>query len=254
MFGAKLGKKEARHDPRTLKLSNYVDLTAILPQVPVTVRWSDKGPVSPTYRPLLNTEIGCCAIAGPLHTTQTLRYADGDAFDPTDDMALEGYERIGGYQRGNPATDNGCVLDDVMNAWRRDGIGNHKIGGWGGIPPGNHSLMTAGLYLFGPLESGFRLPMAVQGAQQWAMPDRGQGGPEWEPGSWGGHEVPIVNISPDGLEVVSWGTIVPVEWEFVDAYCDEIKFTFSAALLGPDFKSPFGFGLSDLQKDMSAFG
>jgi hypothetical protein len=141
----KLGKKAAKFDRRTLHLASYLQPLA-LPQIPNHCTWSSKVPSWPMYD---NDRIGDCAIAGPAHLVQCWTGNDGQYVIPSDHEVIAGYEKVGHYNPNDPATDGGCVLLDVMNTWRKEGLfGTHKIGGFVSVTPADHDHMVcAGIHL-----------------------------------------------------------------------------------------------------------
>lgn len=49
----------------------------------------------------------------------------------------------------------------------------------------------------------------------------GQTGPEWEPGSWGGHCVYSPAYTPEGVRVLTWDMELLMTWNFIARYIDE---------------------------------
>lgn len=248
MPSLKLGLKPAHHDPRTLKLSSY--LGSQLPPPPDQVAWHDKVRNWPM---LLNDRIGDCAIAGPLHQIQCWTANDGTEIVPTDEQAVEAYERIGGYDPMDSASDNGCVMLDVMRAWKSQGIGGRRIGAFAGCYPGDHDVIASAVWLFGSISVGLRLPLAAKDQAVWSTPSRWhRSHGKWARDSWGGHMVPIVGYDARFLVCVTWGELKRLSWEFFSYYCDEAYAAISADWLGPDSKAPNGFSTAQLAKDLAA--
>lgn len=246
----KLGKRPAKHDPRTLRLASYLS-PARLPPIPESVAWSSKVPNWPMYA---NDQIGDCAIAGPAHQVQAWSFNDDDTpdFTPTDEQVIGGYMRVGGYDPNNPASDNGSVLLDVMNAWRREGLFGRKIGAFVSVSPSQHDLVAAGIYLFGGLCIGLNLPRACQDHEVWKAPGRFHRWGQWAPGSWGGHCVEVVDYDSHYLTCVTWGGLKKMSWAFFDAYCDEAFAMIAPEWLGTDGKAPNGFDGVALVNDLAA--
>ncbi|HEY8666322.1 MAG TPA: hypothetical protein VIL86_06640, partial [Tepidisphaeraceae bacterium] len=103
------------------------------------------------------------------------------------------------------------------------------------------------IYLFGSLYTGFNLPRSAQQQTVWDVISAG----DTEPGSWGGHAVPLVGYDADGLVAVTWGGLKRLTWAFLDTYCDE-----AFAVLSNDFinqttrVNPDNFNLLALQRDL----
>jgi hypothetical protein len=245
----KLGKKAARKDERTFRLANY--LTPLrLPQIPSHQTWSTAVPRFPMYE---NDKIGDCAIAGPAHLMQVWTFNDKDApdFTPTDQQVVAGYEKVGHYNPNDPATDGGCVLLDVMNTWRKEGLCTHKIGGFVSVTPADHEMVCAGIHLFGGLTIGLNLPAAAQSMDVWQAPSRFHRYGPYAPGSWGGHCVIVTDYDEHDLTCVTWGGLKKLSWNFLTAYCDEAYAAVSVDWLGPDGKAPNGFDTRALAADLA---
>jgi len=60
----KLGKKPARHDPRTLQMANYL----ALPAFPASRDWTNKA--KPAWGMMLNDQLGDCTCAAIGHIIQ----------------------------------------------------------------------------------------------------------------------------------------------------------------------------------------
>jgi len=244
MFSAmKLGKQETKHDERTLKLGAFVNLSN-LPPAPDSANWAPRVGNFPVY---LNDQIGDCAIAGPAHMVQTWTANDGKVFTPTDAQVVAEYEKVGGYRPGNPSTDNGCVLLDVLRTWRNVGFfGGHRIGAFATVEPSNLLLTNTSIYLLGCLCIGLALPVAAQSIEVWDLPRVGRRLPSWAKGSWGGHCVEIVGYAPGWYDIVTWGRVMRMSVDFYHAYCDESYCAISRDWLGPDNKAPNGFNAAQL--------
>lgn len=245
MTPRKLGKKPARHDPRTLRLANYVEVH--LPLAPSSVDYVSKVGAWPMYR---NDEIGDCTCAAAAHQIQAwTQYGRSHEIGLSDGAVLQAYERVGGYVPGDPSTDMGAVELDVLKYWRTHGIGGHKIGAFASVHPRSEAYVKDAIYLFGGLYVGVSLPMSAQGQAVWEVP---AGGPfdDGEPGSWGGHAVPILGYDERGLTCITWGAALRMTWDFLSVYCDE-----SYAIFSTDFirgnKAPNGFNIQQLIADLA---
>jgi hypothetical protein len=146
------------------------------------------------------------------------------------------------------AHDVGATVIDVLNYWRRTGIGGHKILGYAVLEPGNLAHVRDSVWIFGNCYIGLALPITAQTQSAWAVPPGGPTGPG-APGSWGGHAVPVVAYDAESLTVVTWGALKKMTWGFWSAYCDE-----AYALLSTDFlkanATPDGIQLTTLEQDI----
>lgn len=241
-----LGKKPAIDDPRTLKLSRYA---APVREAPESCDWHTRVSAHPVF---MNDRLGCCAIATVAHQRRawTANDSPGGAAQVTDEQVLAGYARIGGYRPGNPRTDNGCVMLDVMRTWRRESVCGAKIGAFAKIDATDRQLMKFAVHAFGGALLGVQLPAAVEQTEDWRAPTNPaeQVGP-WGRGSWGGHAVPAVGYDREWLYFVSWGKLFKMSWHFFECYNDEAYVAVSADWLGPDFRSPAGIDLAVLLHD-----
>jgi hypothetical protein len=246
----KLGKQPARHDPRTLLLASY--LTPALPVPPASF---DVGTKVHTWGMMDNDQIGdcTCAAAGHLLMEWTAN-AKSKMFTPSDKQIVAAYSAITGYNPSTGANDNGAVEIDVLNYWRQSGIAAHKISAYVALEPGNHTHIMDSVYIFGGCYIGLQLPISAQAQTQnnqpWSVPPQGTTG-DGQPGSWGGHAVPVVAYDERTLTVVTWGALQTMTWGFWEAYCEE-----AYALLSPDYLtgkqvSPEGFNLQQLQADLA---
>jgi len=58
---------------------------------------------------------------------------------PTDKQIVAAYSAITGYNPTTGANDNGAQEIDVLNYWRQQGIGGHKIQAYIALEPSNHT-------------------------------------------------------------------------------------------------------------------
>lgn len=247
----KLGKADAKHDPRTLLLASYA--TAALPTPPASFDLSTK--VGAAWGMMDNDQIGdcTCAAAGHLIMEWTAN-ASKKMVTPTDKQIVAAYSAITGYNPVTGANDNGANELDVLNYWRQTGIASHKIGAYMALEPSNHVHVMDSVYIFEGCYIGLQLPISAQDQtknhQPWSVPPGGTTG-TGKPGSWGGHAVPVIAYDARGVTVVTWGALQVMTWTFWEAYCDE-----AYAILSPDYlngkkQAPQGFSMQELQADLA---
>jgi hypothetical protein len=242
----KLGRRPARHDPRTLQFARY--LTAgVLPRIPSSKSWSTA--VRQPWGMMLNDSLGDCTCAAAGHMVQCWTANHGAEVTPTDKAILSAYEAVGGYRPGHPDTDNGAVEIDVLNYWRKTGIAGHQLAAYAAVAVTNVGHVKAGLDLFGGLYIGLSLPLSAQGQQVWTVPAGGAHG-RGVPGSWGGHAVGLVAFDATGLTCVTWGALQKMSWGFFGTYCEEAYVPLSNDWARPGVKAPSGFDLAALQADL----
>lgn len=239
----KLGRKAVKRDSRQLMLRDY--LTPALPAAPAVCDWT-KGVVN--WGMMLNDTLGDCTIAGCAHAVQvwTLNSAGVYAGMVTiPDSAIEqAYSAWDGYVPGDPSTDTGGVELDVLNDWRKNGFAGHNLMAFADPSVSNQMEIQQSIYLFGGLYIGFQVPSDINEAP----------GSTWDVSDApieGGHCVYIAGYDPEGLTVISWGSIYRMTWAFWQKYVDEAH-----ALLSPDWLvnnvDPAGVNLVQLQADLAA--
>src|SRR5580704_2277153 len=122
----RLGRKAIKTDSRTLKLARYLSL----PAPPASADWS-KGITE--WGAMLNTEIGDCTIAACGHAVQVAGVNVGYTFEgeTLPDSVIEAkYSAWDGYVPGDPSTDNGGIILDVLNDWKKSDLGGHHLLGF----------------------------------------------------------------------------------------------------------------------------
>jgi len=119
--------------------------------------------------------------------------------------------------------------------------------GYLALEPGNVEHLYQAAYLFGAAGIGLQLPASA--------PPQSARGEVWDVVAdapiAGGHYVPLIGRSVDGLQVVSWGAVQLMTEAFLKRYCDEaIAYVSQECLV--DQKSPEGFAYADLISDLAA--
>lgn len=223
-----LGKKPPKDDARTFKLQRYL-LTRQIPAPPAKVDFASQISQWPMFR---NDVVGNCTTAAAGHHLKSWTTYAGNPFTPTDKQVLDAYSAVSGYSPQSGANDDGAYMLDVLNYWRRNGIGNHRITAFMKYSLIGWNLKHA-IWLFGGAYLGLNMPLSAQAqmGKYWGVPDGGTVG-AGKPGSWGGHAVAALAYDKSGVTVVSWGTTQRVTWDFLKTYCDE-----AYAILSPDWVS-----------------
>jgi hypothetical protein len=244
-IGVKLGKKKAKHDPRTLMLAKYITK---LPPPLVSVDWTKK--VS-NLGMMLNDNLGDCTCADCGHMIQTWTANSGTQVIPPDSQVLNAYEVSCGYDPSDPSTDQGGVELDVLTNWQQGQIfSDHPIMAFVAIQTQSASEIKDCVSLFGGCYIGIQLPITAQDQTVWSVvPGAGSDG---APGSWGGHAVPIVAYDSRMVTVVTWGSLLQATWEFMSTYLDEGYGVLSKDWLTRSGIAPSGFDLTQLQIDLQA--
>jgi hypothetical protein len=177
--------------------------------VPAIVDWH----TGVTLPMALNSDLGDCTIADVSHAIETwTKFSGGTEVTISDADVLKMYSRVGGYIPGNPNTDQGCVIQDVLNDWRRIGIGTpaHKILAFLSVDHTSLAEMKACCWLFGGVTLGVRLPQSAL--------DQFSAGRPWTYYAnanntiVGGHDVRLLGVDASGVMYEgTWGTIQQVD-------------------------------------------
>ena len=181
---------------------------------PASVDWYGNIADWPMY---LNGDIGDCTEAMVGHNIQnTSTYGDGATVTITDDDVLAAYQRVSGYDPDDPSTDQGAVLQDVYNDWRKIGVGEHKALAFAEVDVSDLNEVKTAIQVFG----GAGLGITV--TQQ--MMDDFNAGKGWSRAggkSLGGHAIVAVGYDADGVWVVTWATVIKMTWTVFRKVCEE---------------------------------
>ncbi len=256
MANRKLGKHEPRHNPRLQPLAKYLSLST-LPEPPADVSWLR--PIGPLGA-MGNNAAGNCTIACAGHMIQSWTASADPAPTILPDVdIIAGYVAVTGIEGAayNPQTganDNGCNVQDVLGYWRDYGIGGHKIQSWLSVSPVDEHEQAIGHWLLGGLYLGAALPLLaetqIEHGQPWDVQHRHSR--NTQPGSWGGHAIPVERIRPGWKTVITWGVEQDYSTAWGEAYVDEVY----VILSGQDWinqvsqRAPSGFDLDQLLDDL----
>ncbi|MBO0878932.1 MAG: hypothetical protein J2P17_00800 [Mycobacterium sp.] len=245
----KLGRKPSAEAPR-LKLSDYVDVQAVLPKIPpvfghqsTVSQWGMYG----------NDQYGDCVWAGAGHEHLLWNAANNRTIAFTDDNILSAYSAVTGFNPDDPSTDQGTDMLTAAKYRQQTGLtdaaGNmHKIGAYLALKPGDINELAAASYLFGAVGIGIvvtdRAMEQFQNGQPWK--------PVWCAHVEGGHYVPVVGRNADGNFVaVTWGALQELTPKYYVKQSDEVIAYVSQDYLTAD-KSPEGFDQAALVADLGA--
>ena len=217
----RLGKLIPKIDLRTIALRPVL-VAKTLPSVPVA--WDVDKDVLGTFtlapRMYMNDQYGDCVLAGRANQTERFEaWEQKTALNITDKEVLKEYLKESGGQ------DNGLVMLDAMNAWRK---------GW------KAAGKTYASYAYAKL-NGKNLAAEVQVAVRYlmgaqvgvALPDNWQtqldAGQPWhtvsgrlgKPNPDNGHCIYIVAYDSAGPTCWTWGQRQRMTWEWLAKCCDE---------------------------------
>jgi hypothetical protein len=243
----KLGKKPARHDPRTLHLRAFLRLES-LPAIPPHHHQAEHVRRWPT---LGNRRIhDCtCAAAGHLIHAWTSRF--GPAVILPTRVVERAYSQITGYDPRTGKRDTGADVLTVLNYWRKSGFGGHHIEAFASLERHHQLHIRAAIFLFGGVYVGLGLPRSARRKKIWRVPPSGPHG-HGRPDSWGGHVVPIIGYDEHGLTAISWGRRQRMTWGFWQTYCDEAYAVLARDLFDGQKKAPAGLDLKGLRAALAA--
>ena len=245
----KLGKREPKLDKRTFKLSKY--LLDLAP--PPAENWIQPSVSIPMYG---NDYLGDCVPAAAGHMQNLWRsFSAPQAQELSVRDIIQAYSAAGGYFPGQPSTDNGMYMLDMLKYWRKVGLGGRKILAFVSLTPGDLVELEQATWLFGSVMLGLQLPASAQGKNEWSVPDRTIGA--GAPGSWGGHCVPVARYDQSiparyRNRVITWGSTMPMSDYFFQVYCDEAYAVLSQDWITAKGLSPSLFDLEALQADLAA--
>ena len=166
----------------------------------------------------LNDQKGDCGPAACGHAiTATQWWGQGQVVRVTDDDVEKTYEDVGGYNPDDPSTDNGVVLQDLLDYWRREGIGDHRILAFASVDIMSPTEMMYALNTFGHLLIGMAVPASAE--QQFAHNQI------WDTvstdgGIVGGHAVNVgfMDMVTGKREFVTWGSVASMTRNFWERY------------------------------------
>ena len=238
--------REPNPDRRSLHFEDYLTGDP-LPPPPADADWLSEVTDWPMYA---NDSVGDCTLASPGHMIEAFtRYAQGVAVEITEADVLAAYSAVTGYRPGDPSTDTGAVIEDVLKYWRDHGIGGHKILAYGKVDVSNRTHVEQAIYLFGAVNLGVNLPQSAE--------DQFNAGQPWQyvKGSpiIGGHCVPALRYRHDGsTDVITWAAVVKVMGLFWRHFVEEGWFVLTKDRANQLGNSPSGFNLFQLGEDLAA--
>jgi hypothetical protein len=203
------------------------------------------------YAMLLNDQLGDCTAAALLHIIQSWTDYASVEFDPTDAEALKIYEVTGGYIPGDPSTDNGAVVQDVLDYWRKTGVNGHKIVAFAKIQDPTKVRLRQALQVFGTVYLGIECPSSAL--------DQFNADEPWTvvPGSpiAGGHAIALAgwNMRHSASAVVlTWGKAQHATGEFLETYTEEAWVPISEDWINAQGVTPVsGLNMQQLSEDFT---
>jgi len=203
------------HERPRLKLAAFLR-TGALPPTPPVVDYVSKVGEWPMYA---NDEIGDCTTAAAGHMIEAwTAYGQGRTVQVTEADVIAAYSAVSGYDPRDPSTDQGAVMQDVLDYWRRTGIGGHRILAFAELDVTDLEQVRAALYLFGHVYVGVDFPQSAM--------DQFDAGRPWDvvrrSPILGGHAVDL-GYAADGRNYacVTWGAVQELTPRWWSAYVEE---------------------------------
>lgn len=257
----KYGRRPFDPARRRLTLERYLDPRVRLsrtglPPVPLT-QDVDRASEVTSWPMYLNDQLGDCTIAavGHMYGAWT-RYASGFEALFSDNAVQETYSRVGGYVPGDPSTDGGCVMADVLADQKANGLVDaagkaHKVAGYAAFGnPADEDLLGQVLDVFGTVYVGINCQASIltefSDRQPWT----------WTPGEpvEGGHAICLQRRLGSGdapLEYVTWGALQPATTDFQANAAEEAWAVVTQDWLRASGSSVEGLDLRQLMADMA---
>jgi hypothetical protein len=235
----RLGKNPKKFDHRTLTLSRYLPmLIQPPPAIDHASRLSNIGQMG-------NDKYGDCTVAAAGHMIQSwTTYAERGTLTIPDSDILSAYFTVS-------PNDQGAYMLDVLNLWRKTGIGNEKVEAF--VETATADLMQARLAIqcFGSLYIGMSLP-DTNTFGPWNVAD-----PTWKPNPYNGHAVCLLAYRDDiqMFKVATWGSIWDMSYGWFKKYVDESYAVLDdISIIIATGKTPEGFDMVALQNDLAHLG
>lgn len=241
-----LGRKSPKKKSNAPDLAEHFDPGQMKKPPPTSVDFCTEMAAS-LATTLGNTQQGDCVIASKLHHLGLWSANEGGADHvllSTDREALSEYHRICG------GGDNGCVIEEVLQEFMRNGIScsgkRHKIDAYAQVSNSDVTLAKIAIWNMGGLCIGFGIP------EEWLNSDT------WDVTNSrivGGHDVLLVDYTAEGFRLASWGRVYLMTWAAYKSmkYIDE-----RWVLLGPEWYakknlSPSGINVEGLRENIEQF-
>lgn len=184
--------------------------------VPAQADWLSKVTDWPMYG---NDQLGDCTCAAAGHMIEQWSAYASTQTEITDADVLKAYEVAGGYNPANPSTDQGAVMQDVLNYWRHTGIGGHQILAFAEANVKDLNECRVAVAEFGTLYLGINFPASAMDQFNAGQPWDVVQGAQIE----GGHAINAgwYDTAAGTWKVVTWGKVQTMTQAFFDAYVEE---------------------------------
>jgi hypothetical protein len=230
-----------------LKLKRYLTGAGLTP-APAAVNWDTAVASFPMYG---NDQYGDCVWAMIGHAIQVFTANASTEVDVTDADVLKGYSDVTGFNPDDPSTDQGTVIQDALDYWRKTGVGGHKILAFAQVDHTDEAEMQQAAALFGAVLFGMNFPAVAMtqfnAGKPWDVV-RSDGGIE------GGHA--ILGARYDAAEgqwyIITWAKEQPVTFAFIKKYFEEAWVVATSEWVKATGQTPSGLDLATLGADFTA--
>jgi hypothetical protein len=209
---------------------------------------ADRASLVPSWPMYANDRYGDCVWASIGHSVQSMTYYGGRRYTVLPERGLlSAYTDVTGFERGRPATDQGTVLADALNHWRKKGVAGDRILAFAFVDK-RFATYAAGIDLFGFLNVGIDLPGFAwsrfeRGRTHWGLPT-----PTESLADEGRHAIHVAGYDANAREflAVTWGRLITVDWAFLHRYAREAWVVLSNDWLDAWGRSPRGLEMRAL--------
>jgi hypothetical protein len=248
MANFKTGKLDPKFNKKTLSFSKYT--VGMLPDPAKKVYREYKVP-GYAKKMFGNDQLGDCTCAGVANLKILMSSHTQGLYVPTTAEVVELYSVVTGYAPGNPATDNGAAMTDVLDYWQKTGFLGDKILGWAQIDHTNQTHRQLAVQLFGATYVGVQLPASAQDQFKenvechWEVVKNSQ--------IEGGHCIIHPGYGSEGGDYVTWANwFVKASTAWEQTYIDEEYVVIDSAWINKvTNKTPGGLDLATLLEDLA---
>lgn len=209
------------------RLEDYVHGPLRVAGLPPASGVVDRATKVSDWQMALNDQLGDCTIAGAAHLfAATSVYAGHPEPLFSDAELVKAYSAVSGYVPGDPSTDDGAVMQNVLDYLKATGMTDttgkvHKVAGYAAFGnPHDEILLAQVLNTFGSVYVGVNLPQSAE--------DEFAAGEPWtyQPSSpiAGGHCIALQERAVGGVGVlryVTWGALQRTTRQFQTYYAEE---------------------------------
>jgi hypothetical protein len=230
------------NDPSKPRLT--LDLSSA-PPAPASVDWLHQVDSFPMYG---NDSIGDCTVAAAGHMVQAWTAAASTEVTVPEAAVLAMYEAVSGYDPATGANDNGAVMQDVLNLWRKEGLGGHKILGFAQVKHADAGQVMAAIAAFGGIYIGVNFPGSAMDQFNAGEPWTVVAGAAIE----GGHAVNAGAYDPKTYKCVTWAQVQVMDDAWWAAYVEEAWVIITADWITVNGSTPAGLAVAALGTEFTA--